>query len=219
MSLKRLLLSAAAASLLAGPALADGGPTPEPPPPPPPPPEEDSAPPPPPPPPPPAFEPGFYAEAEGGVAFVDELEATGFPEEMDTGYNFGGALGMHMTPNVDVEVEVFDVGLGYACCDIDLNALSTMVNVLYNFGLGGMVDPYLGAGLGAVRVKVEDPFISDSAWQFGYQAMGGLMMNVSSNVGIFAEYRFHDAVGEPFIFGEDIEYHSHNVSGGIQVSF
>jgi len=234
MSLNKLLLPAAAALLLAGPALADGGPVPEPPPPPPPAepaPEPEPAP--PPPPAPAAFEPSIYVEGEGGVAFAGNLNYGCCEFEMETGYNAGGAFGVHVSPNWDVEMEGFFARMGYGGCaticnDTDfethLSGLSAMVNVIYNFDMGWGVDPYIGVGAGATRIHYDGgeqfPIFTGSDWNFGYQVMAGGMMDITEHVGLFMEYRFHDVTKDATIVGvPNIEYRSHNVSLGVQLTF
>jgi len=214
MSVKSLLLPVVAASLVfTGSALADGGPVAEPPP----------------PPAPAAFERSVYIEAEGGIAFASDLfwsPPAGFGATwvMDTGYNVGGAFGVHLSPNWDVEIEGFYANVGYEVSDSNISGLSAMVNVLYNFDTGWGIDPYLGAGLGATRVYYDRQIApvgwSGGDWGFGYQVMGGVMMHVSPSLGIFVEYRFHDVTSDAEIpSGVIAEYQTHNVSGGVQFTF
>ncbi|MFP4003768.1 MAG: porin family protein [Alphaproteobacteria bacterium] len=162
---------------------------------------------------------GFYAEAAGGVTFTD-LEINGFDEDMETGWNIGGAVGTHVTPNLAAELDIFYNDAGLECCSGEsLNTLSFMLDAIYGFNPDGFVNPYLGAGVGTVRLEGVDGSFSDSDWKFGYQAMAGLLLNVSQTVGVFAEYRFHDAVGDADIFNVDVGYQSHNASAGIRVNF
>jgi OmpA-OmpF porin, OOP family len=163
---------------------------------------------------------GFYAEAAGGVTFGTDIEIDGFDADMETGWNIGGAVGTHITPNLAAELDIFYNDRGLECCSDDsLNTLSFMANAIYGFNPDGFMNPYLGAGIGTVRVEGVDGGGSDSDWKFGYQVMAGVLLNVNKAFGVFAEYRFHDAVGDAELFGSDVSYHSHNMSGGIRVNF
>jgi opacity protein-like surface antigen len=228
--MKRLLLSAAAAVLLAAPAFADGGPVPEPmPPAPPPEPAPEPVMEPEPAPPPPPAESRWYIEGYGGVTFVDELNWTGFGSpptdySMDTGYNFGGAIGAHLSPWWDLEVDVFYATMGYECCDTDVSGLSVMLDLIYNFNTGWAVDPYLGAGMGVTRVHYDGigwNGVEGSEWRFGFQFMGGLMFEISESIGLFAEYRYHDVDGDADVAPQvsEVEWRSHNASAGLRFNF
>jgi len=170
-----------------------------------------------------AGEPGasrYYVEGAGGVAFSGDVQVNGTDGEVDTGWNVGGAAGMYVTPNLGVELDVFYNDRAAACCSDDkINALSFMVDAVYGFNPDGFVNPYLGVGLGTVRVEGVDGSNSESDWKFGYQAMAGVMLNVSETVGVFAEYRFHDAVGDAEVLGVDLGYNSHNASAGLRLNF
>jgi opacity protein-like surface antigen len=222
---KLLLSSAAAALLLAAPVYADGGPVPEPTPPAPPPepaPEPEYAPEPAPPPPP--AESRWYVEGYGGVSFAPDLNYGCCVFEMETGYNFGGAMGAHLSPWWDLEIDVFYANVGYEGFETSLSGLSVMLDLIYNFNTGWAVDPYLGAGLGVTRVRYDGedqfPAFTGEEWRFGFQFMGGLMFELSESTGLFAEYRYHDVDGDATIEGvEDIEYRTHNVSAGLRFNF
>ncbi|MFP3942710.1 MAG: outer membrane protein [Alphaproteobacteria bacterium] len=228
MSIKKLLLSSAAGLLLAAPAFADGGPVPEPAPPTPPAepapepePEPEPA---PPPPPPPADEEQFYIEGFGGVSFARDLSYGAAKFEMDTGWNAGGALGAHLNEHWDLEVDVFYSELGYEGFETSISGLSVMLDLLYNFNTGWVVDPYVGAGFGVTRVRYDGanqfPTFTGQEWAFGYQFMGGLMYEVTPIVDLFAEYRFHDIGGDVEIKGvPNIDYETHNISAGIRLNF
>jgi opacity protein-like surface antigen len=220
MSLRTVLMSAAAVLWLAAPALADGGPTPEPPAPPPaePMPEEPA-----PEPAPAPAETMWYAEAYMGASYADELAYGCCDFPMEIGLNGGGAIGGHLTPNVDLEVDVFYSVMGYEGFDTSISGLSFMFNALYNFDTGAFVDPYFGAGIGVTRVRYDGadqfPAFTGHDWQAGYQGMAGLMFHLDA-VDLFIEYRYSGVFNDSTIEGVgNIEYQSHNGSAGFRLNF
>jgi len=81
----------------------------------------------------------------------------------------------------------------------DLIILSTMVNLVLRYP-SKTFQPYIGAGCGWSHAVLLDPDIAgrssrdlDEAVTFGYQALGGLQMMVSSKVFLFSEYRYFSA--------------------------
>ena len=112
---------------------------------------------------------GSFSQAQGMV----EYEAT-VTTEHDTGFKFGGMIGRHMGSGLRVEGEVFmaraDVsrltnsGITVPALNVTLpdklpipvsgtaEQLGVMVNLWYDFDAGGTWTPYIGGGLGFVRV-------------------------------------------------------------------
>lgn len=221
MSIKTACATAVAALLLAAPACADGGPAPEPMP------EPEPVPEPAPPPgPAPAPEQGgFYIEGFGGITFHQDLEWEGEDFEMDTGFAVGGALGMNVSPDVDLEAEVTYAEAEYSCCNPnEVNALGLFGNGYYNFHVGDRADIYAGAGLGAVRVEYDIPGFSAGDWGFGYQLIGGFKFALfHDNLEAFAEYRWQDVPTNVDVVdggeGFNVEFNGHFITGGLRFTF
>jgi opacity protein-like surface antigen len=226
MTIKMTCATAVAALLLAAPAYADGGPIPEPEPVPEPEPMPEPMPEPEPAPAP--EEGGFYVEGFGGITLHPDLEWEGEDFEMDMGFAYGGAIGMNVSPDVDLEVEVTYAEAEYSCCNPnEVNALGLFGNGFYNFHVGDSADIYAGAGLGAVRVEYDSPFIGGGAdgWGFGYQLIGGFKFPLfHDNLEAFAEYRWQDVptnVDTTLDGGEgfNVEFNGHFITGGLRFTF
>ena len=97
--------------------------------------------------------------------------------EHDTGYKFGGVLGYHLDSNIRSEGELFLAraeisqitnanitfgGMLLGIPDEDLNPTGSaeqfgaMLNVWYDFETGSDWTPYVGAGLGLIRIDQSD---------------------------------------------------------------
>lgn len=172
----------------------------------------------------PSAERNWYVEGYGGAAFAPDLSYGTGEFEMENGYNVGGAIGRHLNENWDVEIDVFYAELGYKGFETNINGLSVMFDVIYNFKTGWAIDPYVGGGLGTTRVQYDGenqfPAFTGEEWLVGYQLMGGLIFEVNETLDFFAEYRWHDVTSDAEIENiDDIEYMSHNISAGIRLNF
>jgi opacity protein-like surface antigen len=120
----------------------------------------------------------------------------------DTGYILGFAAGLDVTPNVAVELEY-----AYRNADADFTnggpsgkteSNAFMVNALYKFtplGATGQWQPYVGGGLGAADLNVEDLSFDvggdfDSDYNFAYQVIGGVAYQWTPNWSMNMEARF-----------------------------
>ncbi|PVM90294.1 outer membrane protein [Caulobacter endophyticus] len=68
--------------------------------------------------------------------------------------------------------------------------LSADINAYYDFPVAGPVKPYLGAGIGAASVKLDDGLIDDTGSALTLQAIAGASVAVSPTVSLFAEARY-----------------------------
>ena len=97
--------------------------------------------------------------------------------EHDTGYKFGGVLGYHLDSNIRIEGELFLAraeiaqitntnitigGMLLGIPDVALNPTGSaeqfgaMLNLWYDFETGSDWTPYVGAGLGLIRIDQSD---------------------------------------------------------------
>lgn len=158
-----------------------------------------------------------YVEVTAGWTGQPDLMWDATDWEMDRGEHWGAAVGHYVRPNLAVEFEVLRTRTNYTGYpDNDLTAVSLMVNGLYSFNREGRVRPYLGAGLGGVRVGYS-PFDAEDD-VFGWQVMAGAEVAITDRVSGFAEYRHQDAAT-----AEDgalrWEYLSHNLGLGLRYTF
>lgn len=68
--------------------------------------------------------------------------------------------------------------------------LSVDINGYYDFPVSGPVKPYVGAGIGAASIKLDDGVIDDTGSALTLQAIAGASVAVSPTVSLFAEARY-----------------------------
>lgn len=202
--------------------------------------------------PPPAPTRHWYASAFGGWVFsgnhefdfVDNVTNASFAytAPLDSGYAFGGAVGVIVNPNLRVELE-----LNYSSQDFvntyrsafftgqnptgSLDVTTMTVNAWFNANLG-QFQPYIGGGIGWGWVDGDLTVTNGSGAQFngsdsGLAMMlgGGIRMPVASNVELDVGYRARrvfdinlgSAIGGFSTTNEDIT--THTIQAGINFKF
>jgi opacity protein-like surface antigen len=68
--------------------------------------------------------------------------------------------------------------------------LSADINAYYDLPVSGPVKPYVGAGIGAASIKLDDGVIDDTGSALTLQAIAGASVAVSPSVSLFAEARY-----------------------------
>jgi OOP family OmpA-OmpF porin len=142
--------------------------------------------------------PGLYIGAEGGANWL--LNNNSY--QMDTGYAVGGKIGYDFVgPRIELEglyrnnrgngvVQYGNGTFGYTSGQI--NQISAMANVLYDFAPGATITPYIGAGAGIAFV---DPSLSSGctmcSTQFAYQGILGVGYNVAPGWRIDLDGRYY----------------------------
>lgn len=152
---------------------------------------------------------GFYIGVGGGTNNVhdDKVEGTGFSAgaEYDWGYAATGTLGYAYNNGLRSELE-----LGYRDNDIesigtvgaqgDVDAMSAMLNVLYDFDLSDMVDTYVGVGGGVVKVDYDNftaagtPVIDDSDTAPAVQGIAGASVALTESTEAYLNYQYLHAI-------------------------
>ena len=199
----------------------------------------------------------MYGSAQlGGVIVQDSdvtdsvpgASATG-SAEFDTGWAFGAALGYAYPSGLRIEGELsyrrndidsvtvdsvmvgpdLFTGLGTFDVDGEVDSLAFMANLWYDFNAGGNTKPYIGGGLGIVRVGVDIDGVagiatsySDEDWVFGYQLGAGVGFQVASNTMLTIDYRFLGTSDPEFEdSGEKLEaeYLTHALMVGLRFGF
>jgi OOP family OmpA-OmpF porin len=133
-----------------------------------------------------AANPGFYIGGEGGLNWL--LNNNSYT--MDTGYAVGGKIGYDFVgPRVELEglyrnnrgsgiVQSPNGSFNYVTGQV--NQISAMANVLYDFAPGATITPYIGAGAGIAFV---DPSLAPGctmcSTQFAYQGIVGIGYNLA----------------------------------------
>jgi opacity protein-like surface antigen len=187
----------------------------------------------------------WYIKGFGGATFPQdddfELDERAGPLSVDTGLNYdtgyvlGIAAGVGLTPNVAVELEY-----AYRNADAEfknsggVNAKTEsnafMVNALYKFtplGANGEWQPYVGGGLGAADLNIEDlPSEAggdlDSDYNFAYQVIGGVGYAINPNLSLNGELRFF-GINDQDLENDDLSlkttYHTIDLLVGLTYSF
>lgn len=152
-----------------------------------------------------------YLQADIGGSFIIDPDIKGEglsgSASLDNAFLFGGAAGYRFLDNLRAEVNV-----SYRRADIDsvtiagtsldgagnTSALTFMGNVYYDFHLHTdqtSLVPYLGAGIGGARIKVDsdrgaDFRVDDRDTVFAWNLMAGASYPVTDQVDLALGYRY-----------------------------
>ena len=101
----------------------------------------------------------------------------------------------------------------------NLTAYSAMGNLIFDIMGRNVYSPFIGAGVGAVRL--EDANDSDTA--LAYQALGGIRMQVLENLDVVLDYKYLQAQDAEFDYGAGgktkVPYKNTSVEAGIKYGF
>jgi opacity protein-like surface antigen len=155
----------------------------------------------------------WYVKGFGGATFPQNDDVTvgavggnvvplGSNElQYDTGYVLGAAIGSNFTPNFAMELEYAyrhaDVTRNnnlFGSTDGEAASNAFMLNALYNFnGMGpnGAWQPYIGGGLGAADLTVDDIGADfDGDYKLAYQVIGGVAYDITPAWSLLGEVRW-----------------------------
>ena len=188
----------------------------------------------------PAWADGFYAAGRGGWNGVqtDNLNDSGQGDaEYANGYIIGGALGYAWANGFRAEAEVM-----HRANDVDkvgfpgarqpatgeVTSWSGMGNLYYDFKFAGFpLIPYVGAGAGVVRVRMDDvrvngaPLSNDNDTSAAVQGIVGIAYPFTPRAQITLDYRYMYAPSLDFKgpTNFDTSYQTQSVTAGIRVDF
>ncbi|MGQ9367772.1 outer membrane protein [Azospirillum sp. ST 5-10] len=170
--------------------------------------------------------PGWYVTGAVGVNDQPSIdlpagdEATGH-----TGWGVAGAVGVAVAPwRAEVELsyrrnalDEIDAGGRRADGSGHLGQTALMVNGYYDVPTAGPVVPYVGLGVGAVRVHADDwgagdTPLSDTEILFGGQAIVGVGYVLSPDLRLNVDYRYMRTAEGSFdgADGRDLSFHVAN---------
>jgi OmpA-OmpF porin, OOP family len=198
----------------------------------------------------------WYVGVDGGAMLVEDLDLDigAAPIEAiadtDTGYDFGGVVG-HDFGGFRLEAEVsyreadltntsgttpflpvagsppfFSAG-SYASAG-DANALSFMLNGMFDFGADDGIQGFVGAGIGVARVDVHNVvsaprWLDDSDTGLAWQAIAGVRAPISDSWDVGLKYRFFNASNVDLVDvrGRDVStrFRSHSLMGSLVYNF
>jgi outer membrane protein OmpA-like peptidoglycan-associated protein len=173
--------------------------------------------------------PGFYIGAIGGVnwllnnsftlsAAIPGAFATGTSNaSFNTGWAAGGMVGYDFVgPRVELEGIYRDNTGSFGAVNTDLNQVSVMANVLYDFNAGGVIVPYIGAGAGIAFINSSLLGASSNSTQFAYQAMVGVGYNIDPMFRINLEGRYYGTTSPSFTYSGNASGTPFSVTGSPQ---
>lgn len=188
----------------------------------------------------PAWADGFYAAGRGGWNHVqgDNLNDSGQGDaEYSNGYIVGGAFGYAWTNGFRAEAEVMyrdndvdKVGFPGARQGAtgDVTSWSGMGNLYYDLKFPGFpLVPYVGAGVGAVRVRMDNVRVNgallsnDNDTSAAVQGIVGIAYPFTPRAQVTLDYRYMYAPNLEFSgpANFDTSYQNQSVTAGIRVNF
>ncbi|NBB24084.1 outer membrane beta-barrel protein, partial [Porphyrobacter sp. SLTP] len=202
----------------------------------------------------------WYIQGDGGVMLVEDqsLDVNGVADNAvanyDTGYDFGGIVGYdfgafrleaeasYRAADLD-DVQAGNQGLvlvpqtagsstfsGTRLAAGEVNALSFMLNGLFDFGSDDGIQAFAGGGVGVARVDMEGrvnqqgPGVwNDSDTGFAWQLLAGVRAPLSDSWDVGLKYRYFNVpdVGLVDPIGRSLEtkLSSHSILGSITYNF
>jgi outer membrane protein OmpA-like peptidoglycan-associated protein len=153
-----------------------------------------------------AVDQGFYLGIGAGVNLTEDVDLEGGAIDTDAATDLGwaaaGSFGYAYGNGIRTELE-----FGYRSNDVDdlsgvaggsgdVDAISIMVNALYDFHNSTRFTPYVGGGIGWTNLDfsgvapVGGSTLSDNGDDIGYQGIAGLSYAIAEQVDLFGEYRY-----------------------------
>jgi OOP family OmpA-OmpF porin len=154
---------------------------------------------------------GFYIGAEGGLnwllnnTFTSTLTVAPFGSvststsaSWNTGFVVGGSVGYDFIgPRVEVEgvyrenTGTLSIGGFAGTAGVNLNQVSIMGNVYYDFFAGSAIVPYVGAGAGVAFLNAGALGSTVQSTQFAYQGIVGAGWNIDPMFRLNLEGRYY----------------------------
>ena len=185
-----------------------------------------------------AAEKGLYLEGHAGAAFARDFQLDTTTLHQDAEHDIGwlGGIGFGYAYGNGVRGEI---GLDYRENGVDKvggvsgsgtsRAGSLMLNGYYDFFRDSTIQPYIGAGVGLGYVDahnispVSGSSVNDTDYDFAYQGMAGIAVDVAPRLKITLGYRYFTVPSLNFKTkaGAAIEgdYATHEVMLGVRYSF
>lgn len=158
--------------------------------------------------------------------------------ELDDGNAFNFAVG-YVVPGYRMELDfgrrasdISGLRAGNALIGAsgEVEVLSLMGNLVFDFHLAERLTAYLGAGAGYAQVKVKNfaasgfSAVDDKDTVFAYQGTAGVSYLLGESISLFLQYRHFTARGAKLIdsFGVEFEMGRTNVKsieGGVRIAF
>lgn len=188
----------------------------------------------------------FYVGGNIGLAMLSKADITEDPDTFEIGFKddmtLAGLVGYGLNDNFRVEGEVAyqendlkSFGMGGVEINADMigdfrgevTNLSWLLNGYYDFTANGNFKPYLTAGIGRSKVNIEfrlqDPSFgvigaADHDSTMTYHVGAGMGYMITDNITLDLRYRYL-MLDDPTFDDASMDYASHNITGGIRISF
>jgi len=187
----------------------------------------------------------FYLEAEVGNSFIRDVDADGSGGltgrlRFDDDLVFGAAVGYRFGENIRLEgrlsyrkydIESVTVDFFTFSGSSDADVFSGMVNAYYDFTLTPWLKPYIGAGIGAVDIDVNNDTnlaldVKYPDTTFSWNLLAGINVPINDQFELVFGYRRLEADDPDFeaqFFGIDgkgeTEYVTHEAIAGLRYNF
>lgn len=193
--------------------------------------------------------PGWYVGGEGAWSHLNDQSATatsagistplkihpgeGFAAGVNGGYEFQSGLRLEGEAVYRRHDEKSATSFGLTSPSHgSLDNVAIMGNAFYDFNNATKFTPYVGAGVGAARLHLDDfnamgsPGLNASDWRLAYQGIAGVRYTIDRNWSASLDYRYFATTDPKFSgniggvpSGLKTEYHTHNVMLGIAYHF
>ena len=185
---------------------------------------------------------GLYLRGEGGWSHLNDMpgDTTGgssYTSRQNEGYIVGGALGWKFDQlRVELGLDFSNSGIKSVTLNNvagsssgEVHNTATMVNALWDLRTGTFIVPYIGIGVGASYVTLDNvtrngALLSDSSQTvFAYQPMIGVNFQLTDQLALGVQYRYFATVDPSFNYAPGgklgLKNSSHNVLAGLTWSF
>jgi len=182
---------------------------------------------------------GLYIRGEGGWSHMNDMAGytTGglsYTSKQDDGYILGGALGWKFD-QLRVELGLDFSNSGISSINLanvtdktvggSVHNTAGMVNFLWDMRTGTFVVPYIGIGVGASEVSLDNATYNghlqsnSSQLVFAYQPMVGVNFHITPQLALGLQYRYFATVDPSFNYAPGgklgLKNESHNVLAGL----
>lgn len=155
-----------------------------------------------------------YGKLQTGGTFESKYTTPGPDRELDGGWDWGGAVGGNVSPNVRLEGEFSQNRSDFKSIPGESKASFALANAYYDFSPDAQVTPFVGAGVGAGKLDIGAS--DDTA--FAYKLTGGVAAKFSDRVTGELAYN-HKAAPDLNLGGVDARYRENAVTAGVRVRF
>ena len=182
----------------------------------------------------------WYIGVDGGAMIVEDTDVNGGDAkvEHDTGYDFGGVIGhdfgaFRLESEVsyrEAQLDKISIGSDAFLANGKGNALSFMLNGLFDFGPDDGLQGFIGGGIGVARVDLTNTITEtvpglydDSDTGLAWQLLAGLRAPLSGNWDVGVKYRYFNAPNVNIVAndgsGLEGDFKSHSLMGSLIYNF